>query len=149
MTILDAKNYLFRWFLTKDYFCFSQYPDLVKENLIITEDEKLDRITIARTLNFLTDAQILAVHQESPKSEKTWILTRDLKTMDQSVLIDSDVAQEIAICLKLFNEMHGSPTECDPYQITNRDIDKLCKYVLLSMNTLIRGLKPKKDQNEV
>jgi hypothetical protein len=126
MDILESTNKLLTWFTTNDVFTLHGMGkgDDQYQLIPISENPKLDRASVIGALNELE--KINLVNFVRLGNTSYWILKKPLSTYDQTVLVDTFTASQIAETLNTFcKKTNNSIDLCNASQITSKDITNL------------------------
>ena len=123
MTVLDANNALFEWFMNNDSFVMER--DLKKVIPIIEDQEEVEN-TLKMALQQLEEANLIKISED----KKYNILTKNFGTYSQSPEINSFVATYASKQINDFCDIINDHTdECDAGNISERDIKNLCHII--------------------
>jgi len=116
MTVLDANNALFEWFMNNDSFVMER--DLKKVIPIVEEQEEVEN-ALKMALQQLEEANLIKISED----KKYHILTKNFGS-------NSFVASYISKQINDFCDMIGDHTDqCDTGNLSEKDIKNLCHII--------------------
>ncbi len=123
MTVLDANNLIFEWFMNHDSFVIERdFNNLVT----IVEDEEETKVVIKMALKELYDAKLIKICED----EKYYILSKSFGSYQQSPEISSFVSNYVAKEINDFCDLIQDNTDqCDPANLTEKDLKNLCHII--------------------
>ena len=123
MTVLDANNALFEWFMNNDSFVMER--DLKKVIPIVEEQEEVEN-ALKMALQQLEEANLIKISED----KKYHILTKNFGSYQQSPEINSFVAGYISKQINDFCGLIGDHTDqCDAGNLCEKDIKNLCHII--------------------
>lgn len=123
MTVLDANNALFEWFMNNHSFVMER--DL-KKVIPIFEDQEEVEVVLKMALLQLEEANLIKISED----KKYHILTKDFGSYQQNIEINSFVAGYISKEINDFCDLIKDHTdECDASNLCEKDIKNLCHII--------------------
>jgi len=123
MTVLDANNALFEWFMNNDSFVMER--DLKKVIPIIEEQEEVENV-LKMALQQLEEANLIKVSED----KKYHILTKNFGSYQQTIEINSLVAGYVSNQINDFCDLIKEHSDqCDAANLNEKDIKNLCHII--------------------
>ncbi len=129
MTVLDASNLLFQFFLKNNSFCLEE--DFIKLVTVSDVTERHKAAIVAALDSFEKNGIIKSTRIDD---KYYYTLTKSLSALEQNVIISGETAVFIAERINAFCELLGGSNEvCNPSDIKEEDI----KYLIIALDTLM------------